>query len=100
MSRISTDITAVDFECPKGHPWIMDQDSSTADIRPGFQSVCEAIAVAPASGVWDILREELRLTMAAIDLKEKQLGSCWRRLQERRIVDYYMTAKAKEAKTP
>ena len=47
-------------------------------------------------GPWDALKDSLRVTEDAINLKGESLGGCWTKKQWKRIIDAYITVTKKE----
>jgi hypothetical protein len=84
----------VDFDCPQGKPWIVDPVVKVELLGLSEASAIRLIDQAADEGVWHDLKEILRVTRAAVELKSGE-SSCWKHKQFRRVRDMLTAAKRK-----
>jgi len=62
---------------------------------PGYPHICRQIAAAPSTGLWSLLKEELRLHKHFMRLHHR-LSPCWHNKQRARIIRFFRVVSAKE----
>lgn len=81
-----------DYECPSNLPWgAKQQRLSFNDAKKLIDTMPEDMHMA------NTLKEELRIHLDHIRLNESKNSPCWKKRQERRIVEFYQTVLAKNS---
>ena len=99
LTKTFADLDSVDWDCPRGKPWIAVEEPREVtyhvDELASYDTVRAEILASSGGGMWETLRETLRLTEEVIAM-HKNHSSCWKNKQKVRIVKMWGVARQKE----